>query len=101
MQHQVFSQLVEFDWDDGNYHKSLHKHDVSAQEAEEIFLNTPLIVIADEKHSAAETRYGAYGITNEDRKLFAVFTMRKHKVRIISVRPMDRKERKRYDQEKT
>lgn len=99
MHRELLAMIIEFDWDEGNYFKSLRKHDVSAQEAEEVFINAPLIISNDGTHSVTEKRYAVYGRTHEDRKLFAVFTLRNRKVRIISVRPMDKKERKIYDQE--
>ena len=99
MQHKLVSLIIAFDWDGGNYYKSLHKHEVSTQEAEEIFVNEPLVILDDEKHSDHEKRYAAYGKTNEERRLFAVFTLRKKRIRIISIRPMDKRERKLYEQE--
>lgn len=100
MRHDLIKQLSEFDWDEGNFYKSLRKHDVEASEAEEIFFNDPLIVLEDAKHSKHEPRFHALGKTNENRKLFASFTVRNHKIRIVSIRPMSRAERGIYEQEK-
>lgn len=86
-----------FDWDQGNSPKNLLKHQVSNQEAEEVFNNQPLIVLQDQKHSGSETRFCALGKTNEDRKLFLSFTIRGLKMRIISIRDMSRKEIKIYE----
>ncbi len=95
------SQILGFDWDDCNAQKSTDKHDVSQKEAEEIFLDPRLLVFVDEKHSEDETRYHAYGRTTAGRLLQASFTTRQNAtlVRVISARPMSRRERSRYDEE--
>jgi uncharacterized DUF497 family protein len=95
------SQIAGFDWDDGNTGKNANKHNVSQREAEEVFLDPRLLVFVDEKHSGGESRYHAYGRTVAGRRLQASFTMRRNAtlVRVISVRPMSRRERARYEQE--
>jgi uncharacterized DUF497 family protein len=95
------SQILGFDWDVGNAQKSTDKHDVSQKEAEEIFLDPRLLVFVDEKHSEDETRDHAYGRTTAGRLLQASFTTRQNAtlVRVISARPMSRRERSRYDEE--
>lgn len=85
-----------FDWDAGNYEKNWIKHGVSPLECEEVFFNQPLIVVPDEKHSGQEERYYVLGRTDADRCLFLVFTMRGRRIRIISARDMNKKERKLY-----
>ncbi len=91
-----FSELSGFDWDDGNRDKNL-KHGVSNGESEQIFFNEPLIVLDDPVHSIAEDRYAAFGKTDSGRTLAAVFTVRGEKIRVISARDMNRKERKYYE----
>jgi len=95
------SQIVGFDWDDGNSAKSLDRHNVSRLEAEQVFLDPKLLVLIDVKHSAEETRYHAYGRTAAGRLLQVSFTMRQNAtlVRVISIRSMSRRERSRYEQE--
>ncbi len=85
-----------FDWDAGNLEKYWFKHEVSPLECEEVFFNQPLVVAQAEKHSQSEERFYALGRSNEDRYLFVAFTMRGKKIRIISARNMNRKERKIY-----
>lgn len=94
----LWKKPLEFEWDTGNLHKSWRKHGVSLQEAEGVFFNEPLIMFEDIRHSAQEQRYFALGRTLADRRLSVVFTMRKHQIRIISARPMDRRERKLYEE---
>jgi uncharacterized DUF497 family protein len=95
-----FGQLG-FDWDDGNSRKSLKKHDVSQQEAEQVFIDPRVLVFVDEKHSIEEPRFHAYGKTALDRRLQVSFTLRQNEtlIRVISSRDMSRKERARYEQE--
>jgi uncharacterized DUF497 family protein len=93
------SRIAGFDWDEGNTGKSTNKHGVSQREAEEIFVDPRLLILVDEKHSGEESRYHAYGCTVAGRLLQASFTMRRNAtlVRIISERPMSRRERARYE----
>lgn len=93
--------LVEgFEWDEGNIGKNWEKHKVSHIECEEIFFNIPIIVRKDALHSTSEARYFVLGKTDRDRLLFVVFTVRGARIRIISARDMNRKERKVYEQTK-
>lgn len=85
-----------FDWDEGNQDKNWLKHQVSNGECEEVFFNAPLLVADDDKHSQIEQRYFALGKTNEGRTIFISFVIRTSKIRVISARDMNRKERKIY-----
>lgn len=87
-----------FDWDEGNLLKNWEKHRVSASECEQVFFNHPLVAGLDEKHSSAETRHYALGVTDAGRRLFVVFTVRRKKIRVISARDMNRRERKVFDE---
>jgi uncharacterized DUF497 family protein len=94
--------IAGFDWDDGNALKSADKHGVSPAEAEQVFVNRPLLLLDDTKHSGTERRYHAYGKTHEGRLLQVSFTLRQNGnlVRVISTRPMSARERARYAEEK-
>ena len=85
-----------FEWDQRNIAKNWHRHDVSAGECEQIFFNKPLIVRRDREHSRTENRYYALGRTNMNRLLFAVFTLRSERIRVISARDMTASETERY-----
>jgi uncharacterized DUF497 family protein len=88
-----------FQWDEGNSRKSENKHGVTQSEAEQVFFNHPL-VLDDAKHSKGEPRSHALGETNDGRLLHVTFTLRDRgtMIRVISARPMHRKERLFYDQ---
>lgn len=88
-----------FDWDAGNARKN-EKHGVTKAEVEQVFLNAPLIVADDLKHSQREPRFHALGRTDQDRRLQVTFTERGSRtlIRPISARDMSRKERAVYEQ---
>ena len=96
-----FARIVGFDRDDGNTRKSLDKHGVSQKEAEEVFVNVPLVVAEDVRNSREEERYQALGKSLTGRQLHVTFTLREEgtRIRVISARGMNRKERSRYEQE--
>ena len=86
-----------FEWDKGNVNKNFKKHKVTNIEAEEIFKNNPLIIFDDANHSLTEKRFIAHGITSKERNLTIIFTLRSQKIRIISARIQNKKERKIYE----
>ena len=94
-------QIEGFEWDEGNSRKSVEKHAVSQAEAEQVFFNDPLLILADIGHSTGETRLHALGRTDAARLLHISFTLRGggKLIRVISARTMHRKERLRYEQE--
>jgi len=96
-----FGKIVGFDWDDGNVRKSAEKHSVTPREAEQVFLDRRMLVLADEDHSGAEKRFHAYGKSAAGRLLLVSFTLRKNDttIRVISARNMSRRERQRYAEE--
>ena len=91
-------RITGFDWDKGNERKNA-KHGVTPAEAEQVFLNEPLVVLDDLKHSGNEQRFHALGQTGEGRLLHITFTIRTNMIRVISARDMHRKEREIYEQE--
>jgi uncharacterized DUF497 family protein len=92
------AKITSFDWDEGNARKNV-KHGVSLAEAEQVFFNTPLLVLEDVKHSRLELRFHALGKTDNVRLLHITFTLRdaSKKIRVISARGMHRKERSVYE----
>jgi len=94
----ILSFAKDFEWDEGNIKKNWERHRVSHIECEEIFFNRPIIVKNDEPHSTGEDRYFVLGKTDAGRLLFIVFTLRGNKIRIISARDINRKERKIYEE---
>jgi uncharacterized protein len=92
---EFFQDIEEFQWDEANSSKNWTRHQVSQTEAEQVFLNRPLVVNAAHP---AEPRWFAFGRTDGDRLLTIVFTVRGPLLRVISARPMSRPERRSYAQ---
>ncbi len=94
--------IIGFDWDTGNERKSVDKHSVSKEEAEQVFFNKPLLILEDDAHSGNESRFHALGMTDNQRLLHISFTLRHQgkSIRVISARDMHKKERKFYEQTK-
>ena len=85
--------VLSFAWDKGNEQKNWIKHKVTSEEAEEAFDDEHRMLGEDIKHSTRqEKRFILFAQTQSSRRLLIVFTMREQKVRIISARPMNRKE---------
>jgi len=92
-------EYIGFEWDEGNSRKN-EKHGVTKAEVEQVFLNKPLLIAEDLKHSEQEPRFHALGRTDANRFLHVTFT--EHGggalIRPISARVASRKERKIYEQ---
>jgi uncharacterized DUF497 family protein len=92
----LLQQCTGFEWDEGNRDKNWPKHGLSDAEAEQMFFNRPLVVAADPGHSDRESRFLSLGQTDAGRLLFAAFTVRGDRIRLISARDMTRKEAGEY-----
>jgi len=89
-----------FDWDDGNIGKNWPAHRVTDWECEEVFFNQPLALSTDTRHSQRESRHYALGQTDRGRLLSVSFTIRQRLIRPISVRDMNARERRIYENTK-
>ena len=93
---EILNSPIKFEWDKHNIeHVRIHK--VEPGECEQVFFNIPLTVEIDVIHSRDEKRYFAIGKTNMNRTLVVIFTVRKIKMRVITARDADKKERMRYE----
>ena len=92
----LIEALEGFEWDAGNSEKYWKRHQVTQAECEQIFANLPLLVSVATQTGNREPRYFALGRTDSVRELAVVFTVRGKRVRVISARPMSRRERKEY-----
>jgi len=96
MKEDLFQPCRGFQWDGANIEKNWGKHRVHWQECEQMFFNDPLLLHDDIDHSDTEARFFALGQTDQRRELMIVFTIRENLIRVISARPMSRKERQSY-----
>lgn len=86
--------MIHFIWDRFNEDKNLIKHNIGISEAESAFFDSSSVTFLDIEHStASETRYICIGKSNKEQILFVSFTYRNEKIRIISVRPANKREK--------
>jgi uncharacterized DUF497 family protein len=85
----VLDSFLGFQWDRGNSNKNLNKHNVQNWEFEQVFFNTPLLILEDPEHSVGEKRWAGFGKTDAGRLLVVIFTKRGNLVRVISARDMN------------
>jgi uncharacterized protein len=97
---RIFKKKLAFEWDKGNRTKNLAKHGVIDQESEEVFFDSDKKILKSALHSGGEIRYILIGQTKNQRLLFIVFTLRKNRIRIISSRGLNKKEKHLYEKEK-
>jgi uncharacterized DUF497 family protein len=90
---------VEFEWDPDKAAGNLAKHGVSFQEAASVFGDPLAITYYDPDHSDDEDRYLTFGHSAGGRLLVISHTDRGEHTRIISARPMTRRERQKYERE--
>jgi len=95
---EFFEGLTGFQWDYGNTPKVWERHQVLPAECEQVFLNRPVLIATDLRHSGHEPRHHALGRSDAERRLALVFTIRGPLVRVIAARDMSRRERKVYEQ---
>lgn len=101
---------MEFEWDEDKNQSNQIKHNISFEEASEIF-RYPMYEIADTREGLTlssqgracmprqdygEVRYIGIGKNNQMVVLTVVFTDRESRIRIISARPASKNERKLY-----
>ena len=89
---------AEFEWDRGNIEKNWERHRVAYVECEEVLLGGQFIIAKDTAHSTEEDRYRVLGKTDEGRILFLAFTLRGGRIRVITARDANKKERKAYEE---
>jgi uncharacterized protein len=83
-----------FEWDDENI-GHIAEHDVEPEEAEEPFFDTRKIAI--EAHNVrGERRWGLLGSTEAGRLLAVIYTLRRRRIRVITVRDAEEHEIRRY-----
>ena len=89
---------MDFEWDEVKARANQAKHGVSFLEAIEVFADQYSSCVHDPDHSYDEDRYLLFGVSSKGSYLVVSFTERPDSIRIISARPMTRRERKAYEQ---
>jgi uncharacterized DUF497 family protein len=88
----------DFEWDDAKAASNRLHHKITFEQAREAFADPFIIEWIDEGHDEHEQRFSALGMV-ENRLLFVAYTMRRNAIRIISARPAEPFERRRYHEE--
>ena len=82
-----------FEWDESKAEANVHKHSVSFDEAQAVFLDDLAILLPDPEHSAREERWLIIGTSYKRRLLVISFSERGTRIRLISARKATRAER--------
>jgi len=85
------TNILNFEWDQGNVDKNIIKHDIYPLEIEEVFFNKP-----NKTLKGRDDRYYLLGRTNTGRYLFIVFIFKAKTIRVISARNMTKEEKRKY-----
>jgi uncharacterized protein len=89
---------MEYDWDQEKAQINLKKHGISFQEAASAFGDPLALTFDDPDHSIGEHRLLTFGITKTGKRIIVSHTEKHNAVlRIISARPMNKYERKIYE----
>jgi len=95
---QYFMQDEAFEWDDGKAALNWRNHGVRFEMARDVFQDIFAIEWIDDRHGDMEQRFVTVG-TVEGRLLFVAYTLRGQRIRIISAREAEPRERRRYHNE--
>ena len=87
-----------FEWDPQKARANSEKHGVSFEEGATVFADPLSLTIGDPDHSADEERFVTVGLSISGRLLVVSHTDRGQSIRLISVRPATRRERKAYEE---
>jgi uncharacterized protein len=88
-----------FEWDNRKAARNLAKHAISFEVAREAFDDPCHIEELDERGDYGEDRFNAIGLV-KGRLLVVTYTLRETRVRIISARMAEPKERRQYHEKR-
>jgi uncharacterized DUF497 family protein len=86
---------MDFEWDADKDAENLAKHGISFEEAAHIF-DGPILTKMDDREDYGEVREITMGMLSPDAVLVVVHTDRGEKIRLISARKANRRERQVY-----
>ncbi|MBF0199956.1 MAG: BrnT family toxin [Desulfamplus sp.] len=90
---------MRFEWDPQKAEKNIEKHGISFGEAATVFSDPLSMTYDDPDHSYGENRHIIIGLSSFGELLFVSHLEGYDTIRIISARRLNRKERKRYEQQ--
>ena len=85
----------QFEWDSNKNKNNRKKHHIDFEDARDVF-NSPIIIKEDNRKDYGEIREIGIGKLNKNIIVVIIFTIRNNKVRLISARMANKKERKKY-----
>ena len=88
---------MEFEWDRKKAANNFRKHKVSFDEAVTVFYDPMSATFNDPEHSIGEERYITVGYSSTRRLLVVSYTARDDRIRIISARRANTKEKRRHE----
>ncbi len=89
---------LDFEWNPAQAEANRRKHGISFEQASTAFADPLSVTIPDPEHSGREVRFLLLGRSASGRLLVVAHTERRERIRIISVRPPTRRERRDYEQ---
>lgn len=91
--------MIRFEWDNTKALNNVKKHGLDFKEAISVFSDPLELTISDPEHSIGEYRFLSIGKSNKDNLLVISYTEpEENRIRIISVRPATKNEKKYYEQ---
>lgn len=90
---------MEFEWDTFKAQSNAEKHGISFAEAMTVFGDPLEVTIPDPDHSEGEHRFLSLGQSDRNRLLVVSYTEREGRIRLISAREAEPRERKVYEWE--
>ena len=88
---------MQFEWDSSKETRNKAKHGVAFVEACTVFEDPLSSTVADPDHSEGEARFLTFGVSAQGRPLVVAYAEQADRIRIISSRPMTRRERQAYE----
>lgn len=92
---------MKFEWDPVKAQSNSDKHGVSFTEAMTVFGDPLEMTIPDPDHAEGETRFLSLGQSERSRLLVVSYTEREGRIRLISAREAEPRERKAYEWEQS
>jgi uncharacterized DUF497 family protein len=85
----------DFEWDDAKAAANVAEHGITFNIACEVFDDLFAVSQIDDRQDYGEDRFSIIGMV-ERRLLFVAYTLREHRIRIISARGAEPRERRQY-----
>jgi hypothetical protein len=93
-------RMVELEWDDAKRQANIAKHGVDFVEVFELLADKSQVVLPDDRRAYGEARFVVLAANKTGGVRVLVMTPRADRIRVISVRPANGKERGFYERQK-